>query len=83
MSTSHKAFVSSTFEDLKEHRAYVIKALRDAGIHVDPMENWTAATVHSQQGTEVSAAVSHRAKIAGRTGPGRGGPIAGQNGVVC
>src|SRR6478672_13560737 len=41
---THKAFVSSTFEDLKEHRNYVIEALRNAGIMVDPMENWTAAT---------------------------------------
>lgn len=39
-----KAFVSSTYEDLKEHRAYVIQTLRDAGIHVDPMENWTSDT---------------------------------------
>src|SRR6266852_5824907 len=38
----HQAFVSSTFIDLKEHRARVIKTLRDSGIHVDPMENWTA-----------------------------------------
>jgi len=39
-----KAFVSSTFEDLKDHRAHVIKALRRAGVFVDPMEDWTAAT---------------------------------------
>ncbi len=39
---SYKAFVSSTFVDLKEHRARVIDALRKAGIHVDPMEDWTA-----------------------------------------
>jgi len=38
-----KAFVSSTFEDLKDHRVHVITALRDAGFFVDPMENWTAA----------------------------------------
>lgn len=37
-----KAFISSTFEDLKGHRDYVIHALRDAGVYVDPMENWTA-----------------------------------------
>ena len=37
-----KAFVSSTYEDLKEHRAYVISTIRKAGIHVDPMEDWTA-----------------------------------------
>ena len=35
-----KAFVSSTFKDLQAHRAYVIKALREAGVHVDPMEDW-------------------------------------------
>ncbi len=37
-----KAFVSSTYLDLKEHRRCVIDALQKAGIHVDPMENWTA-----------------------------------------
>ena len=40
---TYKAFVSSTFEDLKAHRAHVIAALRRAGIFVDPMEDWTAA----------------------------------------
>lgn len=40
----YKAFVSSTFVDLKEHRARAIAALRKAGIHVDPMEDWTADT---------------------------------------
>lgn len=40
----HKAFVSSTFEDLKAHRTAVIAALRKAGIHVDPMEDWTASS---------------------------------------
>ena len=39
-----KAFVSSTYEDLKDHRAHVIDALRRAGVFVDPMENWTAAS---------------------------------------
>ena len=39
---TYKAFVSSTYEDLREHRAFVIDALRDTGVHVDPMENWTA-----------------------------------------
>jgi hypothetical protein len=39
-----QAFVSSTFEDLKDHRARVIKALRRSGIFVDPMEDWTAAS---------------------------------------
>lgn len=42
MSTLYKAFVSSTYIDLKEHRAHVIRALRKAGILVDPMEDWTA-----------------------------------------
>ena len=41
-SNSIKAFVSSTYEDLKDHRAQVIKDLRKAGIFVDPMEDWTA-----------------------------------------
>jgi hypothetical protein len=40
--TPYKAFVSSTYEDLKSHRAHVIDALRNAGIFVDPMEDWTA-----------------------------------------
>ena len=40
---ARKAFISSTFEDLKDHRSHVITALRRAGIHVDPMEEWTAA----------------------------------------
>lgn len=52
----YKSFVSSTFEDLKAHRAHVIAALRDAGFFVDPMENWTAASqepkVFSQQRVE-------------------------------
>ena len=39
-----RAFVSSTYQDLKEHREYVIEALLNAGIAVDPMERWTAAT---------------------------------------
>ena len=39
---SCKAFVSSTYLDLKEHRGRVIDALRKSGIHVDPMEDWTA-----------------------------------------
>jgi|694.fasta_scaffold153537_2 hypothetical protein len=39
-----KAFVSSTFQDLKEHRQYVIGKLRRAGIVVDPMEDWTATS---------------------------------------
>ena len=39
---AYKAFVSSTYIDLKEHRLYVIDAVRKAGFHVDPMEDWTA-----------------------------------------
>ncbi|MGH7232194.1 MAG: DUF4062 domain-containing protein, partial [Nitrospiraceae bacterium] len=39
---SYKAFVSSTFEDLKLHRAHVITSLRRAGFFVDPMEDWPA-----------------------------------------
>jgi hypothetical protein len=41
-SKTYKAFVSSTFIDLKDHRAHVINSLRNAGFFVDPMENWTA-----------------------------------------
>lgn len=39
-----RAFVSSTYRDLKDHRAYVIDRLSRAGIFVDPMEKWTAAS---------------------------------------
>src|ERR1035438_10151676 len=39
-----KAFVSSTFADLKDHRAHVVRSLRKAGVQVDPMEDWTAAS---------------------------------------
>ncbi len=42
MPSSPRAFVSSTFIDLQKHRDYVIDQLRKAGIHVDPMEDWTA-----------------------------------------
>ena len=38
----YKAFVSSTFKDLKDHRAHVIHSLRNARFFIDPMENWTA-----------------------------------------
>jgi predicted Ser/Thr protein kinase len=41
-SRTYRAFVSSTFVDLKEHRRCVIEALRRGGIQVDPMEEWTA-----------------------------------------
>ncbi len=39
---SYKAFVSSTFEDLKAHRDQVIRSLQAAGFNVDPMEHWRA-----------------------------------------
>jgi hypothetical protein len=39
-----RAFVSSTYRDLKDHRAYVIERLAHGGILVDPMEKWTAAS---------------------------------------
>jgi Domain of unknown function (DUF4062) len=39
-----RAFVSSTYNDLKDHRAYVIDRLQRGGIAVDPMEKWTAAS---------------------------------------
>ncbi len=40
---SYKAFVTSTFKDLKGHRAQAIRELRNAGFEVDPMEDWTAS----------------------------------------
>ncbi|HEX5270832.1 MAG TPA: DUF4062 domain-containing protein [Gemmataceae bacterium] len=40
---SPRAFVSSTYEDLKHHRAHVIRALRQADFSVDPMEESTSA----------------------------------------
>lgn len=45
----YKAFVSSTFEDLKDHRAHVIRQLRRAGFFVDPMEDWTADSDEPKQ----------------------------------
>ena len=39
-----RAFVSSTYVDLKEHRVYVLGRLTAAEICVDPMEKWTAAS---------------------------------------
>lgn len=39
---SIKAFVSSTFQDLKHHRAEIIKSLRKSGVQIDPMEDWTS-----------------------------------------
>ena len=41
---TYKAFVSSTYVDLKDHRRQVVAELRKGGIHVDPMEEWTAAS---------------------------------------
>jgi hypothetical protein len=38
----YRVFISSTFLDLKEHRARVIRAVRAAGFFVDPMEDWPA-----------------------------------------
>jgi len=37
-----RAFVSSTYEDLKAHRAEAIAILRRAGFFVDAMEEWTS-----------------------------------------
>lgn len=45
----YRAFVSSTFIDLKEHRAHVISSLRRAGFFVDPMEDWTADSDEPKQ----------------------------------
>jgi hypothetical protein len=41
---AHKAFISSTYEDLRSHRAHVIEILRKSGFQVDPMEDWGAAS---------------------------------------
>ena len=46
---AHKAFVSSTFKDLKDHRHHVITSLRSAGFFVDPMEDWSAASDEPKQ----------------------------------
>jgi hypothetical protein len=35
----YRAFVSSTYIDLKDHRAHVIRELRRSGFSVDPMED--------------------------------------------
>lgn len=37
-----RAFVSSTFDDLLDHRKEVIRTIQAAGIQVDPMESWQA-----------------------------------------
>lgn len=39
---AYKAFISSTSRDLKPQREFVARQLREAGILVDPMENWPA-----------------------------------------
>ncbi len=46
---TYKAFVSSTFKDLQEHRAHVIRGLRRAGFFVDPMEDWPADSDEPKQ----------------------------------
>ena len=46
---NYKAFVSSTFVDLKQHRFGVIDGLRKAGIFVDPMEDWSADSDEPKQ----------------------------------
>jgi Domain of unknown function (DUF4062) len=38
----YSAFVAATKKDLEKQREYVTKQLRDAGLVVDPMENWPA-----------------------------------------
>jgi hypothetical protein len=38
----YKVFLSSTFEDLKDHRDCVIKSIRKYGFEVEPMEEWAA-----------------------------------------
>jgi hypothetical protein len=40
---SYKAFVSSTFKNRRDDRAHVIRALRNAGFDVDPMEDRTSS----------------------------------------
>lgn len=42
MAETYRAFLSSTYDDLKEHRAHVISRLRACGILIDPMEEWQA-----------------------------------------
>lgn len=56
MSNPYRAFLSSTYDDLKQHRKIVIASLRDCGISIDPMEEWQAnpaePKVFSQQAIE-------------------------------
>ena len=40
MSTKYQVFVSSTFRDLKEHRAAAMKAIVSAGHMATCLENW-------------------------------------------
>ena len=42
MSNPYRAFLSSTYDDLKQHRKNVIASLRACGILIDPMEEWQA-----------------------------------------
>jgi hypothetical protein len=42
----YRVFVAATKKDLDSQRAYVTKQLRDAGLLVDPMENWPADAAH-------------------------------------
>lgn len=41
-SVRHRVFLSSTYDDLKDHRAEVIRAVRSAGFDCEAMEDWTA-----------------------------------------
>lgn len=41
MGPEYRAFVCSTYEDLREHRGFVIDSLRRAGFDVEAMEVWT------------------------------------------
>lgn len=43
---AYKAFIASTSRDLKPQREFVARQLRDAGLIVDPMENWPAESEH-------------------------------------
>ena len=56
----YKAFVSSTYIDLKDHRAHVIRELRKAGFFVDPMEEWTSAAHEPSQLKDNPNAPIHR-----------------------
>lgn len=47
--SGYRAFVASTYQDLKAHRTHVISELRRAGIQVDPMEDWTSTSNEPKQ----------------------------------